>query len=71
MATHSSIPSWKIPWTEELGGLPSMESQRVRHDGAHQCVSKYFRLLRLIVSSQLLNSAAIDNTQMNCVALYQ
>ena len=48
-----------------------MESQRVRHDGAHQCVSKYFRLLRLIVSSQLLNSAVIDNTQMNCVALYQ
>ena len=32
MATHSSILAWKIPWTEELGGLHSMESQRVRHD---------------------------------------
>ena len=32
MATHSSIHAWKIPWTEEPGGLPSMGSQRVRHD---------------------------------------
>ena len=32
MATHSSIPAWRIPWTEEPGGLQSMESQRVRHD---------------------------------------
>ena len=32
MATHSSILAWKIPWTEEPGGLQSMESQRVRHD---------------------------------------
>ena len=29
MATHSSILAWKIPWTEEPGGLQSMESQRV------------------------------------------
>ena len=28
MATHSSILVWKIPWTEEPGGLPSVESQR-------------------------------------------
>ena len=26
MATHSSILAWRIPWTEELGGLQSMES---------------------------------------------
>ena len=32
MATHSSILAWKIPSTEELGGLRSMGSQRVRHD---------------------------------------
>ena len=29
MATHSSILAWEIPWTEEPGGLQSMESQRV------------------------------------------
>ena len=32
MATHSSTFAWKIPWTEEPGGLQSMGSQRVRHD---------------------------------------
>ena len=32
MATHSSILAWEIPWTEEPGGLQSMESQRVGHD---------------------------------------
>ena len=31
-ATHSSILDWEIPWTEELGGLPSMELQESRHD---------------------------------------
>ena len=32
MATHSSIFAWRIPWTEELGRLQSMGSQRVGHD---------------------------------------
>ena len=32
MATHSSILAWRIPRTEEVGKLPSMGSQRVRHD---------------------------------------
>ena len=32
MATHSSIVAWKIPWTEEPGGLQSMGSQRVGRD---------------------------------------
>ena len=32
MATHSSILAYKIPWTEELGGLQSMGLQRVRND---------------------------------------
>ena len=32
MATHSSILAWRIPWTEEPGGLQSIGSQRVGHD---------------------------------------
>ena len=32
MAIHSSTIAWKIPWTEELGKLQSMGSQRVGHD---------------------------------------
>ena len=34
MATHSSILAWRIPWTEEPGGLQSTGSQRVGHDQA-------------------------------------
>ena len=34
MAPHSSNLAWKIPWTEETGGLQSMGSLRVRHDWA-------------------------------------
>ena len=32
MGIHSSIPAWKISWTEEPGGLQSMGSQRAGHD---------------------------------------
>ena len=32
MAAHSSILSWRIPWTEEPGRLQSLGSQRVGHD---------------------------------------
>ena len=32
VATHSSILTWRIPWTEEPGRLHSMESERVEHD---------------------------------------
>ena len=32
MAAHSSILAWRIPWTEEPGGLQSMGWQRVGHD---------------------------------------
>ena len=32
MATHSSIFTWRIPWTEKPGGLQSMESQRAGRD---------------------------------------
>ena len=32
MATHSSIFTWRIPWTEEPTGLQSMRLQRVGHD---------------------------------------
>ena len=42
MATHSTILAWKIPWTEELGGLQSMRLQRVGHnqEQALHCTAK-------------------------------
>ena len=35
MATHSSVLAWRIPGTGEPGGLPSMGSHRVGHDGSN------------------------------------
>ena len=47
MAAHSSILAWKIPWTEELGGLKFM-GHRVRHDWAtehaHTMTTGIFKL---------------------------
>ena len=43
MAIHSSILAWKIPWTEEPGGLGSTGSQRVEHDWeTNFCFFHYF-----------------------------
>ena len=35
MTTHSSVLAWRIPWTKEPGGLPSMGLQIVGHDWAY------------------------------------
>ena len=40
MVTHSSNLAWKIPWTEESGGLQSMGSQRIGHTWAHTAHSQ-------------------------------
>ena len=39
MAAHSRIIAWRIPWTEEPGGLQSMGLQRVRHGRATNTLS--------------------------------
>ena len=44
MTTHSSIPAWRILWTEEPSGLQSMGSQRVGHD-SNVLASSSLRLL--------------------------
>ena len=38
MATYSSILAWRIPWTEEPGGLQSIGLERVTHDSTHMQV---------------------------------
>ena len=56
MATHFSILAWRIPWMQEPGGLQSMGSQRVRHDGATNtftfhiplCPRNYFTLTQFL-----------------------
>ena len=45
MATHSSSLAWRIPWTEEPGGLWSMGSQRVGHNCACMCAQATCKIL--------------------------
>ena len=45
MATHCSILAWRIPWTEDSGGLQSMGSQRVGHDYATNFLFFLFTIL--------------------------
>ena len=47
MAAHSSTLAWRIPWTEELGGLQFMGSQRVVHDWAAKTIQ--FTLISIIL----------------------
>ena len=42
MTTHSSILAWRIPWTEEPGGLQSTGSQRIGHDWATNTPTHYY-----------------------------
>ena len=50
VATHSSIFSWRIPWTEEPGGLQSMGLQRVGHDW----VTNRFQMVNMRVQPEAI-----------------
>ena len=52
MATHSGILAWRIPWTEEPGGLQSTGSQRVRHN----CTAEHTRTNAVSVRTVLCQS---------------
>ena len=41
MATHSSVLAWRIPWTEEPGGLQSIGLQRVGHDWSTKHIAQH------------------------------
>ena len=65
MATHSSTPAWRIPWTEEPSGPQSPLSQRVGHDRGTNthCIfiySKKYTSLNLLTS--------IGNHYLRCVS---
>ena len=48
MATHPSILAWRIPWTEEPGGLQSMGSQRVGPDLVSQLQQQFITITCLL-----------------------
>ena len=57
-AVHSSILAWRIPWTEEPGGLQYMGSQRVRHDWATK-KKKFGGYSKWFIKSSLPNSGSV------------
>ena len=60
MATHSSILAWRIPWTEEPGGLQSMGSQsRTRLSALSLSVSLFYEVRRLLLSSERVPGSQI------------
>ena len=61
MATHSSILTWRIPWTEVAGGLQSMRSQRVGHVWA---INTFTLRASLVVAQMLKNLPAMHEIQV-------
>ena len=62
LATHSSILTWEIPWTEESGRVQSMGLQRVRHDlvtKPHTMFKKKFFLITILAFISNLNTVVI------------
>ena len=59
MATHSSILAWRIPWTEETGGLQFMGSQRDRRD--RETNTNTYMFLRPIKENMLLTTAQMKH----------
>ena len=64
MATHSSVLAWRIPGTEEPGGLPSMGSHRVRHDWSNLAAAA--AAYRTWVHAQSLQSCLTLCNPMDC-----
>ena len=64
MATHSSILAWRIPWTEDPGGLQSMGSQRVRHDWSDLARMQTFKTPVKMFWVQILIKQKLETTRM-------
>ena len=68
MATHSSILAWKIPWTEEPGGLQSLGSQTVGHHWVANFhfhingILQYLSFCEWLISLSLMSSRFIHGT---------
>ena len=54
MTTHFSTPAWRIPWTQEPGGLWSIGSQRVGHNWSDSCTPKWKEKMKVLVAQLCL-----------------
>ena len=67
MATHSSILTWKIPWTEEPCGLQCIGSQRVRHDRA--CTHTHIQPLEVSSAHTHTHTHSAPGGELCCFTL--
>ena len=69
MTTHSSILAWEISWTEEPGGLQSLELQRVGHnlatEQAEQCYDSIATLTLLCIKARTKTIHIVNNPKLN------
>ena len=65
MTTHSSILAWKIPWTEETGGLQTKGSKRVGHD-----CDIHFQTLHLCCVMDTTSPAAVPSSAPSSADLH-
>ena len=68
MATHSSILAWRIPGTEEPGGLPFLGSHRVRHDWSNLAAAAVYLDNGILFSNQKEHTSAMWNNMMSCTS---
>ena len=70
MATHSGTLAWKIPWTEEPGGLQSVGLQRVRHEGVTSL--SVFTFFGRTVEGRLYNRSPLKiyPGEMTCALIF-
>ena len=54
MAPYSSTLAWRIPWTEEPGGLPSMGSHRVGHDCSDLAAAAVIYVITVISNESMI-----------------
>ena len=72
MATHSSFLAWRIPWTEEPGGLQSMGSQRDRYTWATFTFSWSYRLVPITGGSIAISTGqSVYSVTMACWSLWR
>ena len=73
MGTHSSILAWRIPWTEEPGGLQSMRSQRVGHDSVakHTSTGILGALETHVSGGKPTSSHFVKHTEMSRNTFYE
>ena len=69
MATHSIILAWRIPWTEEPGGLQSTESQRIRHDWVINTFNTSYLLLIIFILLENISDIQFSSVTQLCLTL--